>query len=133
MKLDIVTPERLVYSAEVEMVIARAAEGEIGILPQHAPLVTPLTISALQVKTADKEQWVAIGGGFLDVRPDQITVLAESAEFADEIDVERAEAAKQRAEKRLANKDKEEDDLLRAEVALKRAINRLRVANIGKS
>lgn len=133
MRLDIVTPERQVYSDEIEMLIARAAEGEIGILPNHAPLVTPLKISALQIKTSDKEQWVAIGGGFLDVRPDQITVLAESAEFPEEIDVERAEAAKKRAEERIANKKdhEDDDDLRRAELALERALIRLQVAKSG--
>jgi F-type H+-transporting ATPase subunit epsilon len=125
--LEIVTPERIVYSEEVDMVITRAANGDIGILPKHAPLVSPLAITALRVKKGDEEEKIAIGGGFLEVRPDKVTVLAETAERANEIDVERAKRAKERAERRLAEGD---GDLKRAEQALMRAINRLQVAGI---
>jgi F-type H+-transporting ATPase subunit epsilon len=124
MQLDIVTPERIVYSEEVEMIITRAANGDIGILPQHAPLVSPLKITAVRVKKDGEEEQIAISGGFLEVRPDKVTILAQAAELPGEIDVERAERAKARAEERLANK---EGDQIRAELALRRALNRLEV------
>ncbi|SHE96986.1 F-type H+-transporting ATPase subunit epsilon [Seinonella peptonophila] len=129
MQLDIVTPERRVYSEQVTMVIARAAEGDIGILPQHAPLVSPLKVTAVQIKTPKGEQRVAVGGGFIEVRPDHITILAESAELPDEIDLDRAVAAKKRAEERIEQKSISEDDLVRAKVALDRANVRIEVAN----
>jgi len=125
MQLDIVTPEKIVYSKEVEMIITRAANGDIGILPQHAPLVSPLKITAVRVKKDGEEEQIAVSGGFLEVRPDKVTILAQAAELPGEIDVERAERAKARAEERLANK---EGDQIRAEMALRRALNRLEVA-----
>ena len=117
-RLDIVTPERKVFSDDVEMVVTRAAEGEIGILPRHAPFVSPLGITA-------------VSGGFMEVRPDTVTILAEAAEMSDEIDVERALAAKKRAEERLAQAHRDDIDFKRAELALRRAMNRLQVANFG--
>ncbi|GGE05226.1 ATP synthase epsilon chain [Marinithermofilum abyssi] len=128
MQLDIVTPERTVYSEQVEMVIARAAEGDIGILPHHSPFVSPLKITAVRVKKDGKEFLVAISGGFIEVRGDKVTILAETAELPQDIDVERAEAAKERAEKRLADKKKEDIDFKRAQLALDKAINRIKVA-----
>ncbi|SFI66422.1 F0F1 ATP synthase subunit epsilon [Thermoflavimicrobium dichotomicum] len=125
MQLDIVTPEKIVYSDQVDMVITRAANGDIGILPKHAPLVSPLQITAVRVKKDGQEEQIAISGGFIEVRPDKVTILAQAAEFAGDIDVERAKRAKERAEERLA---KSEGDLARAERALKRALNRLEVA-----
>jgi len=128
-QLEIVTPERIVYSQEVNMVIVRGELGEIGILPKHAPFVTPLVISGVRIKKENEEQKVAISGGFLDVNPEKVVILAETAELSEEIDVDRAMAAKERAERRLAEKGKEEIDFKRAQLALQRAINRLKVAN----
>lgn len=125
MQLDIVTPERKVYSDEVDMVITRAAEGDIGILPKHAPLVSPLKATAVRIKKDGEEELVAVSGGFLEVRPDKVTILAETAELPEEIDVNRAEAAKARAEERIA---RGEGDIKRAELALARAKTRLQVA-----
>lgn len=126
MRLDIVTPERTVYSKEVQMVITRAAGGDIGILPNHAPLISPLKPTVVDVKLDDnEEEKIAVSGGFLEVTRDQITILAEAAELASEIDVERARSAKKRAEERL--KKQEKVDRVRAELALKRAMNRLKV------
>ncbi len=123
--LDIVTPERKVYSKEVDMVITRAANGDIGILPQHAPLVSPLSITVVRVKHDDTEERIAISGGFLEVRPDKVTILAETAEISSDIDVARAETAYNRAQERIGEHD---GDLARAELALRRATNRLEVA-----
>jgi len=130
MRLEVITPERTVYTKEeVQMIITRAAKGDIGILPNHAPLISPLEPTIVRIKLDDdKEEKVVISGGFLEVRPDQVTILAEAAELPSEIDVERAKAAKERAEKRL--RKKEEIDVIRAELALKRAINRLKVTEI---
>lgn len=125
-RLDIVTPDRMVYSEDVNMVIARATDGDLGVLPGHAPLIAGLTIWPLRVKTDEGEQQLAIGGGFIEVRPQKITILATSAELPDEIDVKRAEAAKERAESRL--KGGQDIDVQRAEAALRRAMTRLRVA-----
>ena len=126
MRLDIVTPDRMVYSEDVTMVIARATDGDLGILPGHAPLIAGLTIWPLRVRTEEGEQQLFVGGGFIEVRPDKVTILATSAELPEEIDVKRAEAAKERAESRL--KGGQDIDVERAEMALRRAMTRLRVA-----
>ena len=126
-KVNIVTPDGPVYESDVEMVIARATSGELGILPGHIPLVAPLKISVVRLKKAGKYELVAVSGGFLEVRPDQITILAQSAETAEHIDVERALRAKERAEKRLHGQHQEHIDFRRAELALQRAMNRLGV------
>jgi F-type H+-transporting ATPase subunit epsilon len=128
LKLDIVTAERVVYSEEVDAVIAPGIEGQLGILPHHAPLMTTLQAGELRVRRAGGEEELAISGGFLEVRPDRVIILADSAERADEIDVARAEAAKQRAEQRLADKRVPGLDEARSEAALRRAVARLTVA-----
>ncbi len=128
LKLDIVTAERVVFSEDVAEVIAPGAEGQLGILPHHAPLMTTLQAGELRVKRGGEETSLAISGGFLEVRPDRVIVLADTAERADEIDVARAEAAKERARQRLADKKAEGLDEARAEMALSRAIARLSVA-----
>jgi len=125
--LEIVTPERKVYAEDVNMVVVKGAEGELGILPNHIPLVTPLRISVAKIKQGNKESVVAVQGGFLEVRKEKVVILAESAELPGDIDVERAQAAKTRAEQRLASARKDEIDFRRAELALQRAMNRLDV------
>ncbi len=129
LKLDIVTAERVVYSADVEEVIALGVEGQLGILPHHAPLMTILEAGELRVKRSGGEDIMAITGGFLEVRPDRVVVLADAAERAEEIDIARAEAAKKRAEQRLADKRAAGLDETRAESALRRAMTRLAVAD----
>ena len=128
LKLDIVTAERIVYSEDVDVVIAPGAEGQLGILPHHAPLMTILQAGELVVRRGGEEDTLAISGGFLEVRPDRVIVLADSAERAEEIDMERAEAAKQRAEQRLVEKTAE-TDVARIEASLRRAMARLTVAD----
>ncbi|HWR44364.1 F0F1 ATP synthase subunit epsilon [Sporomusa sp.] len=125
-RLDIVTPDRMVYSEDVNMVIARATDGDLGILPGHAPLIAGLEIWPLRIMNDEGEQQLSLCGGFIEVRPQKITVLASCAELPEEIDVKRAEAARERAESRL--KASSDIDVHRAEVALKRAMMRLRVA-----
>ena len=126
-RLDIVTAERVVYSEDVDIVIAPGIEGEMGILPHHAPLMTTLQPGELRVRKGEEEFPMAISGGFLEVRPDRIIVLADTAERAEEIDLARAEEAKRRAQERLAQ-HVPEVDLARAEAALRRSLARLKVA-----
>jgi F-type H+-transporting ATPase subunit epsilon len=126
-KLDIVTPEQSVFSDEVDMLIAPGSEGEMGILPHHAPLMTILGYGELVIRKDGSEEYMAIGGGFLEVRPDRIIVLADVAERAEDIDISRAEAAKERAQKRMAEQPSGMD-AARAEAALKRSLVRLKVA-----
>ncbi|MDR6225519.1 F0F1 ATP synthase subunit epsilon [Desmospora profundinema] len=132
MQLDIVTPERKVYSEQVDMVIARAAEGDIGILPHHTPFISPLKISAVKVKKGEEEFHVAVSGGFLEVHDNQVTLLAETAEMPGEIDVNRAKEAKKRAEQRLQNQKQEDIDFKRAQLSLQRAMIRIRVGGDGE-
>ncbi|MGM0875081.1 MAG: F0F1 ATP synthase subunit epsilon [Bacillota bacterium] len=124
--VNVVTPDGPVYDADVEMVSVTAQSGELGILPGHIPMVAPLKIGAVRLKQGSSTEFVAVTGGFIEVRPDKVTILAQAAEKAESIDVARAEAAKKRAEERLNHKT-DEIDFKRAELALQRAINRLNV------
>ncbi|WML46566.1 F0F1 ATP synthase subunit epsilon [Neobacillus sp. PS3-34] len=126
-KVSVVTPDGPVYESDVEMVIAKAQSGELGILPGHISMVAPLQIGAVRLKKEGKTELVAVSGGLLEVRPDQVTILAQAAELATEIDVDRALRAKERAEQRLHTQKQDHVDFRRAELALQRAINRLSV------
>ncbi|WP_404330448.1 F0F1 ATP synthase subunit epsilon [Mesobacillus maritimus] len=128
MKVNVVTPDGPVYESDVEMVSTKAQTGELGILPGHIPMVAPLQIGAVRMKNDGKTELVAVSGGFLEVRPDTVTVLAQTAEKSEEIDVERAIRAKERAEQRLREKQQENVDFRRAELSLRRAINRISIA-----
>ncbi|MBI5652106.1 MAG: F0F1 ATP synthase subunit epsilon [Chloroflexi bacterium] len=132
-KLDIVTAERLVLSEDVEYVSAPGIDGVLGILPRHAPLITALTVGELRYKKANTEYIFAIGGGFIQVRPDKVVVLADSAEHADEIDEQRAQQARERAQSELKEKEHGGMDSARLEQALRRAEIRLRVARRKRS
>ena len=100
--LRVVSVERSLFEGEVDFVVANGAAGELGILPHHAPLMTILKPGALKIRHGGEEQLLFVGGGFLEVLPDRVTVLADVAEHADEISVERAEEARRRAQERLA-------------------------------
>ena len=126
-RLDIVTAEQLVFSEDVDVVIAPGIDGEMAILPRHAPLMTMLQPGELRVRQEGDEFSMAVTGGFLEVRPDRVTVLADAAERAEDIDAARAEEAKRRAEEWLAGRPSE-TDTARAEAALRRSLIRLRVA-----
>jgi len=127
--LEIVTPERKVYAKDASMVIVKGAAGELGILPNHIPLVTPLKIAPITVKHAGgKDEVIAVHGGFMEVRKDKVVILAESAEASGDINIERATAARERAQKRLESKNKDEIDHVRAQLALQRALTRIDVA-----
>ena len=126
LKLDIVTAERVVYSDEADVVVAPGTEGQLGILPHHAPLMTTLQPGELRVRKGGEEFSLAISGGFLEVRPDRVIILADAAERAEEIDIARAEEAKHRAEERL-RQPTPAVDVAQAEAALHRALARLQV------
>ncbi len=125
-RLEIVTAERVVFSDDVDVVVAPGVEGQLGILPHHAPLMSMLLPGELQVRKGGEEFFIAIAGGFLEVRPDRVIVLADAAERVEEIDIARAEAAKRRAEERLKH-PVPEIDMARAEAALRRSLARLKV------
>ncbi|GAW93840.1 F0F1 ATP synthase subunit epsilon [Calderihabitans maritimus] len=126
-KMEVVTPERVVFSEEVDSLIVPAAEGYLGVLPNHAPLITGLEIGVVRYKQGGRESKMAISGGFMEVYENRAIILADTAEKGDEIDLERAQRAKERAEKRL--KERPPDlDVVRAELALKRALARIKAA-----
>ena len=128
-RLDIVTAERMVFSEDVDMVIAPGVQGQLGILPHHTPLMTTLESGELRVKKGGEEISLAISGGFLEVRPDRVVVLADAAERAEEIDIARAEEAKRRAEQRIAERQRAPGvDEAQVQAALLRSLARLRVA-----
>ncbi|MGI6685661.1 MAG: F0F1 ATP synthase subunit epsilon [Bacillota bacterium] len=126
-KFEVVTPEKIVFSAEVDSLIVPAALGYLGILPNHAPMVTALDIGVIKFKTEGKTKKMAISGGFMEVINNKAVVLADTAELGDKIDLARAEEAKERAKKRLSERA-EDLDVRRAELALKRAMSRIKAA-----
>src|SRR3954451_16838283 len=127
LRLEIVTAERVVYEDDVDMVIAPASDGAVGILPHHAPLLTTLQIGELRVKKGGAEESLVIVGGFMEVSNDKVTILADAAEHAEDIDVQRAEEARRQAQDSLANRSNIENAAL-SEAAMRRATVRLRVA-----
>jgi F-type H+-transporting ATPase subunit epsilon len=126
LQFEIVTAERQVYADQVDVVIAPSVEGQLGILPHHTPLVALLEPGELIVRRGDQEVSLFVSGGFLEVRPDKVVVLADVAERAEEIDMARAEEARRRAEERLRERPRDLD-LVRAEMALRRSLVRLRI------
>jgi len=128
LKVDIVTAERLVYSDEgVDEIIMPGVEGELGVLSLHAPLLTMIQPGVMRIVKGGDEVEIAITGGFIEVRDNRVTILADAAERAEEIDVARAEEARQRAQ-RLLEERKAEVDLAGAEASLRRAVARLKTA-----
>jgi F-type H+-transporting ATPase subunit epsilon len=126
--LEIVTPERLAYSDEVDSVVLPGAEGEMGILPHHAPLLATLGVGELRIRKGAEEEFFAIAGGFVQVRPDKVVVMAEMADMASEIDVEKAEQARREAERALESGYQEGADLAMARAQLQQALLRIRLA-----
>jgi F-type H+-transporting ATPase subunit epsilon len=126
--LEIVTPERLAYSDDVDAVVLPGSEGELGILPHHAPLVSTLGVGELRIRKGGAEESFAIVGGFLQVRPDKVVVMAETADMASEIDLEKAQEARREAERALETGYVEGADLSQARAQLQQALLRIRVA-----
>jgi F-type H+-transporting ATPase subunit epsilon len=126
-KLEIVTAERMIFSDDVSAVIAWGVEGQLGILPHHAPLMTILQPGDLMIRKDKEEEYLAISGGFLEVRPDKVVILADACERVDEIDTVRAEEAKRRAQETMKAAPLSAESAS-AEAALRRSLARLKVA-----
>lgn len=126
---QVVTPERVVYAEEVDMVVATGLDGEFGILPLHAPFIALLKIGELRVKKGDEQDYIAVHGGYLEVLEDRVTVLSEAAELASQIDVERAKKAKEKAERKLSEEGVAAEDLKKAQESLEKALLRLKVSS----
>ncbi len=127
-QLEIVTPEKLAYQDEVDSVQLPGSEGELGVLPHHAPLVSTLGAGELRLRKGGTEESFAIVGGFLQVLPDRVVVMAETADMASEIDLEKAQEARRQAEQALESGYVEGADLSAARAALQAALIRIRVA-----
>ncbi len=125
--LEIVTPDRMFFNDQVEMLITRTSQGDIGILKGHENMVAPLSVGSIQIKKNDEFETASCSGGFMVVSESKVTLITDAAEWVGEIDIERAMAAMERAKARLAENAKH-TDLARAEIALKRAFNRLKMA-----
>jgi len=126
--LEVITPERKVYEDDVDMVVAPASEGYVGILPHHEPLFTTLGPGEFKVKRGGVEEVLAVFGGFMDVRADRVVVLTDAAEHAEDIDASRAQEARDRAQQVLAAGPASAADEQRARAELQRALVRLRVS-----
>ena len=125
--LQIISPTRIFFDGNVDMVEMKTTEGEIGVLAGHIPLTAILQPGVVRIKQADGTKEAALHDGFVEIRKDKVTVLAESCEWPDEIDVNRAEEARERAERRIKS-GKKEVDMFRAELALKKALTRIDLA-----
>ena len=128
LQLEIVTPERQAYADEVDAVVLPGTEGELGVLPHHAPLVSTLGIGELRIRKGGVEESFAIVGGFLQVLPDKVVVMAETADMSSEIDLDKAQQARAEAERALQEGYHEGADLAAARAALQQALLRIRVA-----
>jgi F-type H+-transporting ATPase subunit epsilon len=128
LQLEIVTPERLAFADSVDEVIVPGVEGQLGILPHHAPLISMLGVGELRIRKEGVEESFAIVGGFVQVRPDKVVVMAETADMASEIDLEKAHEARREAERALEGGFHEGADLSAARAALQHALLRIRVA-----
>ena len=127
--LDIVTPDRALLSAQVDEVVVPGTEGELGILPGHTPLLSTLKVGELWYRTGQEKHHLSVAFGFVEILPDRVTVLAQVGERAQDIDIARAERAKQRAEERLTGAIPRDDfDIERARIALMKSLIRLQVA-----
>jgi F-type H+-transporting ATPase subunit epsilon len=128
-KLNIITPDKDFFNDDVEMVIVRTVEGDMGILGNHEPVVAPLAIGSIRVKKKEGEEFTeaSCSGGFINITEDIVDVVTDSAEWADEIDLERAETSLERAKERF-NSRNDSIDVMRAKLSLTRAMNRINVA-----
>jgi len=125
-RLEVVTVGGVVFSEDVDMIVAWGSEGQLGILPHHAPLMTMLQPGEMLIRKDGGEQYLATSGGFLEVRPDKVVILADACERVEEIDTARAEAARLRAEETLKSRPAGADVAV-AEAALRRSLARLKV------
>lgn len=131
-KFEVLTPERIFYSDEVDMIIFNAPDGEMGIMADHMPIVTAVNVGVLRIKCNNKEEIAAIGEGFIEVNKEGVTAIVDSAEWPDEIDVDRAIHAKERAQRILKEKTSETGMELMLAASIKRANTRIKIANNDK-
>jgi F-type H+-transporting ATPase subunit epsilon len=131
LSLEIVTPDRSLVREEVDEVVLPGSEGYFGVLPGHAPLLSTLMVGELWYRAGREKRHLFVAGGFVEVLPDRVTVLAQIGERAEDIDIARAEAAKRRAEERLANPV--DVDLARARFSLAKALVRIQVASFARA
>ncbi|PZO93910.1 F0F1 ATP synthase subunit epsilon [Streptococcus halichoeri] len=134
MTVQVVTPDGIKYDHHATFISVETPEGEMGVLPEHINLIAPLTIHEMKIRRvgeSDKVDWIAINGGIIEVKNNKVTIVADSAERDRDIDVSRAERAKLRAERVIAQGESTHniDDVRRAKVALRRALNRINVGN----
>src|SRR6056297_3600337 len=129
-KLQILTPEKQFFDDKIQLVVVKGVEGTIGLMYDHEPFVTPLGIGPIKILQGNEVRHAAISQGFVQAMEDKIVILADTAEWPEEIDLKRAEEAKKRAEERLKKRHEYEIDALRAEIALKKAVTRIDVASM---
>jgi len=129
LRLEVVTPDRLVLSTDADVVVCPGVEGQFGVLVGHIPFLSALNIGEMYYRLGSKTEYLAVFGGFAEVTGNKVTIVAEAAELGQEIDMERARRAKERAERRLAAAKTEEIDYVRAEVAMRRAMVRVKVGS----
>jgi F-type H+-transporting ATPase subunit epsilon len=127
-RLEVITPDRVVLSTEADVVVCPGVEGQFGVLVDHVPFLSALEIGEMYYRLGNKTEYLAVSGGFAEVTGSKVTVVAESAELGHQIDLERARRARERAEKRLATGKTENIDWARAEAAMRRALTREKVA-----
>jgi F-type H+-transporting ATPase subunit epsilon len=132
LRLEIVTPERRAYDDEVDMVVVPGRNGQLGILPHHTPLISSLGVGELRIKKGGTEESLLISGGFVEVRPDKVVIMADLAEHSEEIDEQRAVEARKRAEAELGEV-KDPVDIARVRAALQTALMRERIATRRRS
>lgn len=133
-KLEVISPDAVVYQADIDMLVVRSQVGELGILPHHMPMIAGVLPCAMRVKRTDREELIAVAGGFMEVQRDKITVLASCAELPIQIDELRAQKAYERAKERIHNfnvapSQHPDIDVERAELALQRAMARLKAVH----
>src|SRR5262245_45861349 len=128
--IRIITATDTIFDGEAEMVLAPGSEGQLGILPRHAPLLTTLAVGELRIRERGTDEAIFVGGGFLEVNRNVVTILADDAERASDIDEQRAEAARRRAQELLERHDLGQDAAAAAAAELERAVGRLRVAEL---
>ena len=127
LQLELVTPERRAFTQEVDMVVVPGIDGQLGILPHHTPLITALGVGELKIRRGGEEQIFGVSGGFVEVRPDRVVIMADLAEHSDEIDAARAVEARRAAEAQISEAA-DPVDLARARAALQTALMRERIA-----
>lgn len=128
LNLTIATPEKMFFTGEAEQIIITSTDGEMGVLPGHLPMVVALGAAPIRIQTADGWREAALSGGFAEIETDKVVVMADTAEWPEEIEINRAMEAKTRAEERMQNR-LSEIEYLRTQIALQRALARLKVKN----